>query len=240
MAANQSARITLGSIRGSVSDDRGGPLSGAMVSVLGVTTAMAVTDARGRFALDALPPGEYIVRVHLPGFLSTRRDNIRVGPLPATLDRIQLHRVERLVGTSGADDGGSRPILAAGLDTPAAADNPESSDDHPHSELAWRLRHLKRSVLKDRTARSSDVDAAPNSRTRRRCRARSSAARSTSAAWRVLLHRDPPFSGEVNLLTTSALGIGTAALRATCCRAAWPTCRSARRRPAGSGPCARR
>ena len=117
MATNQSARITLGSIRGSVSDDRGGPLSGAMVSALGVTTAMAVTDARGRFALDALPPGEYIVRVHLPGFLSTRRENIRVGPLPATLDRIQLHRVERLVGTSGADDGDSRPILAAGLDT---------------------------------------------------------------------------------------------------------------------------
>ena len=102
MATNQAARITLGSIRGSVSDERGGPLSGAMVSALGVTTAMVVTDARGRFALDALPPGEYIVRVHLAGFLSSRRDNIRVGPLPAMLDRIQLHRVERLVGTSGA------------------------------------------------------------------------------------------------------------------------------------------
>ena len=109
MAANQTARITLGSIRGSVSDDRGGPLSGAMVSALGVTTAMVVTDASGRFALDALPPGEYIVRVHLPGFLSTRRDNIRVGPLPATLDRIQLHRVDASVGTSGADEAGSRP-----------------------------------------------------------------------------------------------------------------------------------
>ena len=117
MATNQTARITLGSIRGSVSDDRGGPLSGAMVSALGVTTAMVMTDARGRFALDALPPGEYIVRVHLPGFLSTRRDNIRVGPLPATLDRIQLHRVEHLVGTQGrtrrlASDPGSRPRRA--------------------------------------------------------------------------------------------------------------------------------
>ena len=70
MATNQNARISLGSIRGTVSDDRGGPLSGAMVSALGVTTAMVMTDARGRFALDALPPGEYIVRVHLAGFLS--------------------------------------------------------------------------------------------------------------------------------------------------------------------------
>src|SRR6476646_9969029 len=116
MASNQAARITLGSIRGSVNDDRGGPLPGAMVSALGVTTAMAVTDARGRFALDALPPGEYVVRVHLAGFLSTRRDNIRVGPLPAMLERIQLRRVDRAVGTSGANDGTSHPLLAAGLD----------------------------------------------------------------------------------------------------------------------------
>ena len=150
MATNQNARISLGSIRGTVSDDRGGPLSGAMVSALGVTTAMVMTDARGRFALDALPPGEYIVRVHLAGFLSTRRDNIRVGPLPAMLERIQLRRVDRAVGTSGANDGTSHPLLAAGLDVPPAEGQADdNTDDHPHSELAWRLRHLKRSVLKD-------------------------------------------------------------------------------------------
>ncbi len=204
MAANQSARITLGSIRGSVSDDRGGPLSGAMVSALGVTTAMAVTDARGRFALDALPPGEYIVRVHLPGFLSTRRDNIRVGPLPATLDRIQLHRVERLVGTSGTDDGGSRPILAAGLDTPAAADDPESSDDHPHSELAWRLRHLKRSVLKD-SGEVVDIDATPDDANTPEVSSSIIGSAFSSAA---SFFSNPPFSGEVNLLTTSAIASG--------------------------------
>ncbi len=205
MAANQTARITLGSIRGSVSDDRGGPLSGAMVSALGVTTAMVVTDARGRFALDALPPGEYIVRVHLPGFLSTRRDNIRVGPLPATLDRIQLHRVEHLVGTSGTDEAGSRPILAAGLETPAAADDPDSSDDHPHSELAWRLRHVKRSVLKD-SGEVVDIDEPrrPMPRFRKR-RVRFIGSAFSSAA---SFFSNPPFSGEVNLLTTSAIASG--------------------------------
>ena len=162
MAANQSARITLGSIRGSVSDDRGGPLSGAMVSALGVTTAMAMTDARGRFALDALPPGEYIVRVHLPGFLSTRRDNIRVGPLPATLDRdsapscraARWHvrgRRRRARVPSWQQASTRRPPRTI----------PTSSDDHPHSELAWRLRHLKRSVLKD-SGEVVDIDATPD------------------------------------------------------------------------------
>jgi len=208
MATNQNARISLGSIRGTVSDDRGGPLSGAMVSALGVTTAMVMTDARGRFALDALPPGEYIVRVHLAGFLSTRRDNIRVGPLPAMLERIQLHRVDRAVGTSGANDGTSHPLLAAGLDVPPAEGQADdNTDDHPHSELAWRLRHLKRSVLKD----SGEVVPGDESADETLPEAPSSIfgnAFASAANMAASFFTDPPFTGEVNLLTTSAIASG--------------------------------
>jgi hypothetical protein len=203
MASNQTARVTLGSIRGSVNDDRGGPLAGAMVSALGVTTAMAVTDTRGRFALDALPPGEYVVRVHLAGFLSTRRENIRVGPLPATLNGIQLHRVERAVGTTGAGDAPSRPILAAGLDG-SSADDPDNTEDHPHSELAWRLRHLKRSVLKD-SGEVVDVDATPDDASTPEVSSSILGSAFSSAA---SFFSDPPFSGEVNFLTTSAFSSG--------------------------------
>ena len=46
---------------------------------------------------------------------------------------------------------------------------------------------------------------------------------------------DPPFSGEVNLLTTSAHRARRSSFRATCCRAASPMSRSARRPPAGIG-----
>ena len=211
MATNQNARISLGSIRGSVSDDRGGPLSGAMVSALGVTTAMAMTDARGRFALDALPPGEYIVRVHLAGFLSTRRDNIHVGPLPATLDRIQLHRVERVVGTSGrqrrrvASDPGGRPRCAAGR----RATQTTAPTTIPTPSCAWRLRHIKRSVLKDSRRRrrrsptpppTQPLPEAPSSIFGR--------AFDNAANMAASFFTDPPFSGEVNLLTTSALASG--------------------------------
>src|SRR6186997_227251 len=66
----QLARLGLGSIEGVVSDERGGPLAGAMVSALGAKNGMAVTDSRGRFLIDSLPSGVYIVRVHLPGFAS--------------------------------------------------------------------------------------------------------------------------------------------------------------------------
>src|SRR5689334_7884954 len=90
----QAARLALGSIQGIVSDDRGGPLSGAMVSALGVTTAVAVTDGRGHFAIDSLPAGQYMVRVHLAGFISSRRENVQVGSVPAMLDRIQLRRAD--------------------------------------------------------------------------------------------------------------------------------------------------
>ena len=72
------ARVSLGSIQGVVTDERGGPLAGAMVSALGAATLMATTDARGRFVIEPLPAGEYQLRVHLAGFVTSRRDGVRV------------------------------------------------------------------------------------------------------------------------------------------------------------------
>src|SRR5829696_9408917 len=90
---SQQARLTLGSIQGVVIDDRGGPLSGAMVSALGAATLMATTDARGRFLIQPLPSGEYQLRVHLPGFVTTRRDGVHVNAATtADVSKIQLRR----------------------------------------------------------------------------------------------------------------------------------------------------
>ena len=77
--------VLSGAIKGVVSDDLGGPLAGAMVSALGATTAMTVTDANGHFALEKLPAGDYTLRAHLPGFAASRRENVRVGVLPASI-----------------------------------------------------------------------------------------------------------------------------------------------------------
>ncbi len=196
-----------GVVSGVVIDEHDSPLAGAMVSILGATTAMTVTDLRGRFTLQQLPPGEYSVRAHLAGFAASRRENVRVGASASATFRLQLHRIDSAVATTGRNEPlTARPIVAAGFSLPqvdVAPPDPASDDeDHSHSDTAWRLRHLTRSVLKD-SANSvvfADDEVEPDAR------AASSLGRTASFASG--LFADLPFSGEVNLLTSSAFGPG--------------------------------
>lgn len=207
-----------GGISGVVSDEHGGPLSGVMVSVIGATMAMDLTDAQGRFSLDRLPNGEYILAAHRQGFAAARRQVVRVGAGPLPSFRLQLRRIDAVIATSGsatpaptataAADGtlNSRPIIAAGFDLPQM-DNPDAKgekDAHPHNEAAWRIRHLPRSILKDSAnAVPVEADNEPESGSMF-SRAMDSAVSVASA-----LFNDIPFTGEVNLLTTSAFEPGT-------------------------------
>ena len=134
---SQQARLTLGSIQGIVSDERGGPLAGALVSALGATTAMATTDTHGRFLIQPLAAGEYVLRIHLAGFVSGRREGVRVGPAAVEVPKIQMRRLEGLSAPIAA-----RPILTAGVTLPPG-ENPTAEGDN-HTETAWRLRHIKR------------------------------------------------------------------------------------------------
>ena len=59
-------------------DERGKPLAGAMVSALGSTSAVAVTDQHGVFVMRSLPAGAYMVRAHLTGFAPSRRQLVDV------------------------------------------------------------------------------------------------------------------------------------------------------------------
>jgi hypothetical protein len=200
----QAARLGLGSIQGVVSDERGGPLAGAMVSALGAKNGMAVTDARGRFLIDSLPSGVYIVRVHLAGFASSRRDYVRVGSAPAVIESFYLRRINPQSDTA-ADAVPSRSILVAGVDLPQPEGTPANVvDDHPHGETAWRLRHLKRSVLKDSGEVVSVTDTAADDESPPSPSSLFGRAFDGAASVASSLFTDLPFSGEVNLLTTSA------------------------------------
>jgi hypothetical protein len=197
--------IAAGAINGIVSDDRGGPLSGAMVSALGATMAMTVTDTQGRFSLQRLPAGDYTLRAHLAGFVASRRDNVRVGPAAPALYRLQLRRLELgTAATPATDTVTARPILEAGFGLPTIQmpETTAADDDHSHTETAWRLRHLTRSILKDsaNTVAFADDD---NEFDPQPLFGRSARGAAALAAG---LFADLPFTGEVNLLTTGAFG----------------------------------
>src|SRR6185436_19493060 len=103
------ASIAAGSIQGTVQDEQGAPVAGAMVSALGATTAFAVSDRGGRFELRTLSPGPYLVRAHMTGFVASRGQVIDVRPSGLTSSSIALRHV--IVATPA----GLPPVLAAGL-----------------------------------------------------------------------------------------------------------------------------
>jgi hypothetical protein len=129
-------------MHGTIEDDKGRPLAGVVVSALGATTVFAVSDRDGRFAFRQLPAGPYLVRAHLQGYIPARGRVVQVSSGGRTTQVLSLTRL------SGESE--TPTVLAAGvggaIEPPAAA--PEDKE-HAHGEAAWRLRHQKRSVLKD-------------------------------------------------------------------------------------------
>ncbi len=210
----QTARLLGGSISGTVSDDRGGPLAGAIVSALGATMATTISDARGYFSLDALPSGEYVLQAHLTGFSGSPRERVRVGSSVPAVYRLQLRRLDSVVGTSGpVKPVSARPIMAGGFGLPSStlSDQPDSDTektdddtDHSHTDTAWRLRHIKRSILKDVSpvASFTEDDAELRSGTL------FGKAFDSAASLASTFFNDLPFSGEVNVLTTGVFAPG--------------------------------
>jgi hypothetical protein len=197
-AKAQSARI-----EGRVTDDRGAPLQGAMVSALGATTALAVTDSAGQFTFIELPPGPYLLRAHLQGFGASRRVFVALVAGGAARQSFKLARAATPAPLA------ARPILAAGVGAraePGSSEETAAADatttDHDHTDTAWRLRHLKRSVLKDT---ETGVSFAPESDIFGTDSGRSFFGTVTSPArFAASLFSDMPLTGQVNLLTVTA------------------------------------
>lgn len=138
----QLVSLTSAELRGTVVDDGAQPLAGVVISALGGTSAFAVSDKSGRFVLRDLPAGPYLVRAHLQGYTPASARIVQVATSPRDIS-IALTRI------TGKSD--QPQVLQAGFSAPGdegeqATDDNDSED---HSELAWRLRHLRRSVLKD-------------------------------------------------------------------------------------------
>lgn len=191
-AAPQVAGLEPARIAGTIRDERGQAIEGALVSALGATSSLAVTDTAGYFSL-ALPPGEYQIRVHSDGFASTFREMVLLGAHARITRSIVLNRT------------GERTVLAAGLGgrppLPSSVTDPKA---HPHSEQAWRLRHLKRTTLRDGADLAGGIDAEePDLQGAWETfgRALGSPARLATAFF-----SDLPIDGEFRLLTAGSIG----------------------------------
>jgi hypothetical protein len=210
-AVTHVASLAPGSIHGTVQDERGAPVSGAMVSALGTTTAFAVSDRSGRFDLRPLSPGPYLLRAHLSGFVASRGEVVNVRPSTRASSAIALRH--------SVSAGASSPltVLAAGVavagDSGATAgtgaDAPSTGDDD-HSEIAWRLRHLRRGILKDTdsifagTSVDGETEILGRGGFGTPLDHQLGAAASTSH-FASNLFANTPFTGQVNLFTTGSL-----------------------------------
>jgi hypothetical protein len=214
--ARRVAVALAGNIEGRVVDERGAPLTGAMVSALGSTSTFAMTDQTGWFVMRALPAGSYMVRAHMSGFAPSRRQMVEVRATAST-------RVSATLQRSAAAEPLAPPpppkIVAAGLapvglefdplardPLRASGDSTEASEDR--TEKDWRLRHLPRSVLKTTTERAAtkSPDRA-GSGEKAQPGTTAAVARAVGASARLL--NDLPLTGQVNLLTSGSLDGGS-------------------------------
>jgi hypothetical protein len=198
-AVTHIASVAPGSIQGVVQDEHGAPVSGATISALGASTAFAVSDRAGRFELRTLSPGPYVLRAHLSGFVASRAQVVDVRPSARTSSSIALRH-------AGLTADGKMPVVPAGVGTagellPNPEDAPASTStkDDDHGELAWRLRHARRGVLKDATL---PVDLLIDDEPDRGASVFGRA--SDSARFAANLFAGTPFVGQVDLLTTGS------------------------------------
>ena len=193
-AVTRIASAETGFIEGRITDELGKPLDGVVVSALGGTTAFAVSDKSGQYTLKQLPPGPYMVRAHLNGFLAARSAMVNVRPAGRSASSFTLRRE----GSTNAPRITEAAVAAIGAAPGDATPNPE---DRNETELAWRLRHLKRGVLRDTSfgGPARDDDWFITDSFEFIGRAFGTSAKATKA-----LFSDMSLGGQVNLLTTGA------------------------------------
>jgi hypothetical protein len=185
-------------VYGVVTDDNGAPIAGAMVSAVGGLTVFAISDDHGRFEITTPGPGAYLIRAHRKGFVASRGRTIDVGVGRRVASPIALRKAEPQVLAAGVG------LITAARPEPDAVEpsSPGTSGDseqpEEQSETAWRIRHARRGILKDaEIATIVDDDSGPEM-------AAFGRVIETPARLATSFFADTPFSGQVNLLTTSS------------------------------------
>jgi hypothetical protein len=185
------AAIVSGELYGTIHDERGRPLNGAVVSALGSTIAVDVSDREGRFVFRSLPPGAYLVRAYLQGYVPPRGSYVRVSAGARQTWAISLSRAP-------VEDAAPVVLASVGASENGATSSAVTEPDD--TEVNFRLRHLKRGVLKDAhlgALEKDDGDDPFEDRLTSLGRAMGTSARLTSSLFADL-------DGQINLLTATS------------------------------------
>ena len=122
------ASAATGHIVGTVMDEAGKPLDGVVISALGGTTAFAVTDKAGQFTLRQLPPGPYLLRAHLQGFLTARSSMVDVRPAVRSASSFTLRREGTASAPRVTDAAVGTTAISAPATTAVKAGDRDESD----------------------------------------------------------------------------------------------------------------
>jgi len=148
--------LVSGRIEGVVTDERGAPLAGVAVSALGPDALFGVTDQAGRFVFSAVPVGTYLIRAQRAGYRASMREFVDVAPAASARHTVRLARLAGTPTDVAAEPTEPAPVIAAGFGGATAtiapapgASRADADTDHDHSPRLWRLRHMKRSVLRE-------------------------------------------------------------------------------------------
>ena len=106
MASETGAQSGLGGLRGTVTDQQGAGLPGVTITATSpdvLRPQSDVTNERGEYRLNNLPPGSYSLTAELPGFATFKRDGIlvRVGATFAVDLSMQLSSIQETVTVTG-------------------------------------------------------------------------------------------------------------------------------------------
>lgn len=200
-----------GAVHGEVRNEEGQPLAGAVVSMVGVTTDVAVADEHGRFEFPALAPGSYKTRAHVSGYGAPKLRAVEVRAGHRTSSLFVLSRTERTSETAAST------VLAAGIGVGGAEEaepqtganepltpTPDASDPvRNDGEGTWRLRHLRRGVLRE--AVPGDIlFVEDDANDRGALSGFASRAVSSPARFATSLLADLPLTGQFQFLTTNS------------------------------------
>ena len=166
------ATRTSSTVTGVVVDDDNRSASGVLLSLSGpVGTSIVVSDEQGRFTFKNLIPGRYLVRTHLNP-LGSARQVFELGANERVFERLVIKKrsLPVLGELLNAGFAGTVPTVASSLTLlPAVELSPDGEDaqtvfedqvipenvgdsdvaPHGHDAKSWRLRRIRRSVLKD-------------------------------------------------------------------------------------------